>query len=68
MLAQFVGIVFGLAVSGSIFINGAMDGVQMILPQMARPDIQSLISGTGNTSINDPVHLTGINQERLRVC
>lgn len=68
MLAQFVGIVFGLAVAGSIFVNGAIDGVHKILPQMTSQDIQSLISGTVTHLLSIIlILLIAVNQERLRV-
>lgn len=51
MLAQFIGIVFGLAIAGAVFINGAIDGVQVLLPHMARQDIQGLISGMSQSAI-----------------
>jgi MFS family permease len=46
MLAQLSGIAFGLAISGAIFINKAIQGLIEVLPDVSREELQLAISGT----------------------
>lgn len=45
MLAQFIGIVFGLAVAGAVFVNVAISSLHGILPATPRAEIQAIIGG-----------------------
>ncbi|KAI9878478.1 MAG: hypothetical protein M1830_000764 [Pleopsidium flavum] len=46
MLAQLSGIALGLAISGAIFVNRALAGLTVILPNVPREEIQRGLSGT----------------------
>ncbi|KND89162.1 putative HC-toxin efflux carrier TOXA [Tolypocladium ophioglossoides CBS 100239] len=46
MLAQLGGIAFGLAIAGAVFINDAIAGLSLILPDVSRSELQLAISGT----------------------
>lgn len=48
MLAQFVGIVFGLSISGAIFINEALKALRVILPDIPESQLKQVISGTSS--------------------
>lgn len=45
MLAQFIGIVFGLAVAGAVFVNVAISSLHRTLPGTPRAEIQAIIGG-----------------------
>ncbi|KAF2195913.1 MFS general substrate transporter [Zopfia rhizophila CBS 207.26] len=47
-LAQNLGIVLALAISGAIFQNKAMDGLQRILPDIPRDALRGIVSGSGS--------------------
>ncbi|KAF2137121.1 uncharacterized protein K452DRAFT_362141 [Aplosporella prunicola CBS 121167] len=51
MLAQFIGINLGLAISGAVFINDATAAVGALLPATSDAGIRSIISGTSSTAI-----------------
>ncbi|MCJ1360924.1 hypothetical protein MMC16_000019 [Acarospora aff. strigata] len=46
MLAQLSGIALGLAISGAVFVNRALAGLTVLLPNFTREQIQQGISGT----------------------
>ncbi|KAK2759174.1 hypothetical protein FQN54_003274 [Arachnomyces sp. PD_36] len=46
MLAQLGGIAFGLAIAGAVFINKAIAGLAVLLPDVSRSELQLAISGT----------------------
>lgn len=48
MLAQFIGIVFGLSIGGAIFINQALKALRVILPTAPESDLRRVISGTSS--------------------
>lgn len=45
-LAQNLGIVLALAISGAVFQNKALDELQRLLPHMPRNELRGAISGT----------------------
>lgn len=47
-LAQNLGIVLALAISGSIFQNKAIESLQRILPNVPRNELRDAISGAGS--------------------
>lgn len=47
-LAQNLGIVLALAISGAMFQNKAIDDLQELLPHMSRSQLRSAISGTSS--------------------
>lgn len=47
-LAQNLGIVLALAISGAVFQNKALDELQKLLPQMSRHQLRGAISGTNS--------------------
>lgn len=47
-LAQNLGIVLALAISGAVFQNKALDELQKLLPRMARSQLRGAISGTNS--------------------
>ncbi|KAJ5669889.1 hypothetical protein N7462_010959 [Penicillium macrosclerotiorum] len=47
-LAQNLGIVLALAISGAVFQNKAVDDLQIILPNIPREELRGAISGTGS--------------------
>jgi len=47
-LAQNLGIVLALAISGAIFQNKAIAGLQQILPDVPRKALQSAVSGANS--------------------
>lgn len=51
-LAQNLGIVLALAISGAIFQNKALDELQSLLPQMSRSQLRGAISGTSSEIFN----------------
>ncbi|KAF2216896.1 hypothetical protein CERZMDRAFT_92969 [Cercospora zeae-maydis SCOH1-5] len=53
MLAQFIGIVFGLAVAGAVFVNVAISSLHRILPETPRAEIQSIIGGTSSGALSE---------------
>ncbi|KAF2088014.1 major facilitator superfamily transporter [Saccharata proteae CBS 121410] len=52
MLAQFVGIVFGLSIGGAVFINQSLHALQKILPDIPEATLRSLVSGTSSNAID----------------
>ncbi|KAF9639913.1 hypothetical protein BFW01_g11719 [Lasiodiplodia theobromae] len=61
MLAQFIGIVFGLGVSGAVFINSATQALQVLLPNVPVQQIRSIISGTSSNAMKAvPVEQRGL--------
>ncbi|KAI9786521.1 MAG: hypothetical protein M1816_007903 [Peltula sp. TS41687] len=51
MLAQFIGIVFGLSIGGAIFINEALKALRVILPNIPEQQLKQVISGTSSATI-----------------
>ncbi|KFZ03942.1 hypothetical protein V502_10536 [Pseudogymnoascus sp. VKM F-4520 (FW-2644)] len=51
MLAQFIGIVFGLSIGGAIFINTALSSLRSLLPLLSEADLRGVISGTSSNAI-----------------
>lgn len=51
MLAQFIGIVFGLSIGGAIFINTALSSLCSLLPLLSEADLRVVISGTSSNAI-----------------
>lgn len=51
MLAQFIGIVFGLSIGGAIFINTALYSLRSLLPLLSEADLRGVISGTSSNAI-----------------
>lgn len=47
-LAQNLGIVLALAISGAVFQNKALDELQKLLPHMTRSQLRGAISGTNS--------------------
>jgi hypothetical protein len=45
MLAQFMGIVFGLSVSGAIFVNEGLKALRALLPQIPEAQLKQTLSG-----------------------
>ncbi|KAH8886155.1 MFS general substrate transporter [Thozetella sp. PMI_491] len=52
MLAQIGGIGLALSISGAVFVNKALEGLTTLLPQVARSDLQSGISGTSGAFLS----------------
>ncbi|KAF4635653.1 hypothetical protein G7Y89_g2452 [Cudoniella acicularis] len=52
-LAQNLGIVLSLAISGSIFQNKALDGLQSILPNVPTEALRGVITGSGSALFNN---------------
>jgi hypothetical protein len=52
-LAQNLGIVLSLALSGSIFQNRALESLQEILPNVPTNALRGAITGSGSTLFND---------------
>ncbi|KAL9609777.1 MAG: hypothetical protein Q9167_005473 [Letrouitia subvulpina] len=46
LLGQLGGIALGLSVSGAVFVNTALNGLQSVLPDVPRSQLQGAISGT----------------------
>ncbi|KAF4547720.1 Efflux pump patC-like protein [Elsinoe fawcettii] len=46
MLAQLGGIAFGLAIGGAVFVNKAIEGLTVLLPNASRAELQLAITGT----------------------
>lgn len=47
-LAQNLGIVLALAISGAVFQNRALDELQKLLPQMTRSELRGAITGSNS--------------------
>lgn len=60
-LAQNLGIVLALAISGAVFQNQALDELQKLLPQMSRNQLRGAITGS-NSSIFKQI--SAANRER----
>jgi len=43
---QLLGIIIGLAIAGSLFINGATNGLQQLFPNLAASQVRDAIAGT----------------------
>lgn len=52
MIAQLLGIALGLSISGAIFVNLALKGLQVVLPDVSRTQLQSAITGTSGGFFN----------------
>lgn len=46
---QLGGIAFGLAIAGAVFINDAVSGLTVLIPDVSRSELQRAISGTSST-------------------
>jgi hypothetical protein len=51
MLAQFMGIVFGLSISGAIFINEGLKSLRSVLPGIPEAQIKQILSGKSSPSV-----------------
>ncbi|KAH8651949.1 major facilitator superfamily domain-containing protein [Tricladium varicosporioides] len=51
MLAQFIGIVFGLSIGGAIFVNESLKSLRALLPDISETQLRVIISGTSSNSI-----------------
>ena len=45
-IGQLSGIALGLSITGSVFVNTALSGLQKLLPYVPRQQLQAAISGT----------------------
>ncbi|KAL8883298.1 MAG: hypothetical protein Q9192_007272 [Flavoplaca navasiana] len=45
MLAQLLGIALGLSISGAVFLNKAISGLSVVLPDVSRDEIQNAVLG-----------------------
>lgn len=52
MLAQFIGIVFGLSIGGAIFINEGLRSLRDLLPQISEAQLRGVLSGTSSNAVN----------------
>jgi hypothetical protein len=52
MVAQLLGITLGLSISGAIFVNLALKGLQVVLPEVPRSQLQSALTGTSGGFFN----------------
>ncbi|KAJ5947957.1 major facilitator superfamily transporter [Penicillium verhagenii] len=52
-LAQNLGIVLALAISGAVFQNQALDSLQQVLPGLPREELRSAISGSNSQMIGN---------------
>lgn len=48
MLAQFIGIVFGLSISGAIFVNEGLKSLRSVLPRIPESQLKQMLSGKSN--------------------
>ena len=58
MLAQLGGIAFGLAISGAVFVNKAVEGLTLVLPDATPEQLQLALAGTSGhylQSLSDEV-------------
>lgn len=46
LLGQLGGIALGLSISGAVFVNTALNGLQRVLPDIPRKQLEGAISGT----------------------
>lgn len=65
LIAQLSGIAFALSIAGAIFVNTALGGLQVLLPDIPRELLQSALSGTSG-----PFFLTlapGVREQSLAI-
>ncbi|KLJ06336.1 hypothetical protein EMPG_10268 [Blastomyces silverae] len=48
MLAQLLGITFGLSISGAVFVNYAMNGLLDTIPNVSHDEVESALLGVGS--------------------
>lgn len=51
--AQLGGIAIGLSVAGAVFVNRALVGLAVVLPNLSHTELQSAISGTSGSLLAD---------------
>ncbi|KAK4452516.1 major facilitator superfamily transporter [Podospora aff. communis PSN243] len=51
MVAQYLGVTFGLSIAGAAFINDAKNSLAALLPAFTEEQITSLISGTSDSAL-----------------
>ncbi|MCJ1439056.1 hypothetical protein MMC27_008447 [Xylographa pallens] len=52
-LAQLGGIALGLSIAGSVFVNRAVAGLAVVLPNLARAQLEAAVSGTSSSTFNN---------------
>lgn len=52
MLAQFIGIVFGLSIGGAIFINEGLKSLHTLLPDLTDAQLRGVLSGTSSHAVD----------------
>jgi hypothetical protein len=48
MMAQFIGIVFGLSIGGAVFINEGLKSLHALLPDLSDAQLRGVLSGTSS--------------------
>lgn len=51
--AQLGGIAIGLSIAGAVFVNRAVIGLAVVLPNLSRAELQSAVSGTSGSVLTD---------------
>lgn len=51
--AQLGGIAIGLSIAGAVFVNRALVGLAVILPNLSHTELQSAVSGTSGSLLAD---------------
>ncbi|KAL8638513.1 MAG: hypothetical protein Q9228_004336 [Teloschistes exilis] len=59
---QIGGVTISLAIASSVFLNKSTDGIQAILPDVPKEQVQALISGAGSAVLNG---LDGATREHV---
>lgn len=52
MTAQFTGITIALSISGAVFINGALNDLARLLPNLPSSQLNEIISGTSSSAMD----------------
>ncbi|KAK3342063.1 major facilitator superfamily transporter [Lasiosphaeria hispida] len=52
MVAQYLGVTFGLSVAGAVFVNDARNRLAQILPTFSDEQLTSLLSGASDTALD----------------
>ncbi|BCR99692.1 uncharacterized protein AKAW2_50034S [Aspergillus luchuensis] len=52
LLAQLLGMTFGLSITGAIFVNVAQNGLFKLLPNLSREQVSQVVSGTSSALLN----------------
>lgn len=51
--AQLGGIAIGLSIAGAVFVNRALVGLAVVLPNLSHTELQSAVSGTSGSLLAD---------------